>query len=211
MKDIKKYIGVHFGIHCKTQEQTKEVISLFPSSYCDKEFNWYTTFKGDTCLCLDDSERMRVSSLPFVQNNTNLKILTAAEFVGLFSESKPGEHVNTPVEVLFTENKLGVFERAIKQNGILNQLDMVIEECAELTQAINKARRAGIVTDDCIMKPNAFMSQKQIFAYHNLCGEVADVMIMLPQIQAMLDAEFVKIAYDRKIQRLERRLLDGTA
>jgi hypothetical protein len=39
-----------------------------------------------------------------------------------------------------------------------------------------------------------------------LCGEVADVKIMIAQLELMLDAEYIKISVDRKIERLKKRL-----
>ena len=70
-----------------------------------------------------------------------------------------------------------ILENAINTFGANNQLDMVIEECAELIQAINKMRRANLVLNNCIMPPHKDMSEDHCLIYGNLCSEVADVKI----------------------------------
>lgn len=101
-----------------------------------------------------------------------------------------------------------VFEKAIKQFGVANQLEMVVEECAELIQAINKAKRKGIVKEWGISAPSQECGMEQINAYNNLCSEFADVKIMLAQLELMLRPDFVQISYERKIKRLEKLLND---
>jgi NTP pyrophosphatase (non-canonical NTP hydrolase) len=103
------------------------------------------------------------------------------------------------------EEQVSVLEQAIQKYGIGQQLDMAVEECAELIQAINKVKRAGIVAYH-ITKPNQGMDMKTVLKYTNLCGEVADVKIMIAQLELMLDAEYIKISVDRKIERLKKRL-----
>lgn len=76
---------------------------------------------------------------------------------------------------------------AIKKFGIQNQQDMVIEECAELIQAINKYRRKGNGE-----------------GLSNLCEEIADVEIMLAQLRIMLNAdEVIDGIKQSKIKRLK--------
>lgn len=98
-----------------------------------------------------------------------------------------------------------IIETALYRYGISAQLNMVIEECAELIQAINKVRRAKLITFE-VTKPYKGMSNDSVIKYNNLCSEFADVKIMMKQLELMLDDETVKICYDRKIDRLETRL-----
>ena len=63
-----------------------------------------------------------------------------------------------------------LLETVINHFGRPNQMDMIIEECAELIQAINKYRR----------------HPDENTGLH-LCGEIADVEIMLEQARIMFD------------------------
>lgn len=109
---------------------------------------------------------------------------------------------------MINENQNIILAKAINQYGTSNQLDMAIEECAELIQAINKIKRLGLVSY-LITKPNENMDDKRINAYNNLCSEVADVKIMIHQLELMLCKERIQISVDRKINRLEKRLLNN--
>jgi len=101
-----------------------------------------------------------------------------------------------------------VLHRAVSQLGVLSQLDMVTEECGELITAINKAKRAGIVRST-ILPPTEERGMHEIYAYNELCQEVADVKIMVAQLEIMLDKERIDISVVRKIKRLETRLNNG--
>ena len=104
-----------------------------------------------------------------------------------------------------TPEQIEILEKAISKYGTRSQLDMAVEESAELIQAINKLKRSGLVAYH-ITKPNGAMGMKEIRAYNDLCSEVADVKIMLKQMELMLCSERIQISVDRKINRLERRL-----
>jgi NTP pyrophosphatase (non-canonical NTP hydrolase) len=82
-----------------------------------------------------------------------------------------------------TENE--IYKAAIVKFGEVSQQDMVIEECAELIQAINKYRR----------KP----SYETLEA---LASEIADVKIMLAQLEIIIDAD--ELVFDEKKIKLER-------
>lgn len=110
---------------------------------------------------------------------------------------------------MITEKQKEILEQAISQYGTCAQLDMAVEECAELIQAINKLKRAGLVAYH-VTKPNATMDIKSVNAYNNLCSEVADVKILLHQLELILCKERIQISVDRKIDRLEKRLLTGS-
>jgi len=104
-----------------------------------------------------------------------------------------------------TPEQIEILEKAISKYGTRSQLDMAVEESAELIQAINKLKRSGLV-EHTITKPSWWMDLDQIRAYNDLCSEVADVKIMLKQMELMLCSERIQISVDRKINRLERRL-----
>ncbi len=108
-----------------------------------------------------------------------------------------------------------VFQKAIEQWGCINQMDMAIEEAAELIQAINKIKRifspAEIKRDQLIQTFNTpklpqFETQKKAEVYHNICGEIADMKIMLKQLEMIFNKETIDLCYQRKIARLEDRL-----
>lgn len=91
--------------------------------------------------------------------------------------------------------------------GCLNQSDMMIEEAAELIQAINKMKRLGGLNKFDFRKPNEHDSEKYCLAYHGLCGEIADVKILVRQMESMVDQETVDLIEQRKIDRLHERLM----
>ncbi|MCO5252574.1 MAG: hypothetical protein M9949_14295 [Candidatus Kapabacteria bacterium] len=102
-----------------------------------------------------------------------------------------------------TPEQKTILKNAIKQFGVPEQLDMAIEECAELIQAINKIKRWKLVFPIHIKKPT--YDTRQVLAYHTLCSEVADVKIMMAQLEIMLDSEIIQTCLDRKIERLNNK------
>lgn len=79
---------------------------------------------------------------------------------------------------------------AIKVFGKEKQMDMVVEECAELIQAVNKYKR----------KPD-------IDTLKSLAGEIADVQIMIEQLIEMHDLEFdVNRFVNIKLERLKNTI-----
>lgn len=78
--------------------------------------------------------------------------------------------------------------KIIKHYGTEKQLDMVVEECAELIQAISKFKRKGV---ECV---------------DNLIEEIADVEIMLTQLKLIFNCKCeVAHIFNEKIKRqLER-------
>ena len=82
-----------------------------------------------------------------------------------------------------------IFKEAIETYGIDNQMNVVIEEMSELTKEICKYKRG-------------FDNRK------NIIEEMADVFIMLYQLQIMLDItdyELVEMA-GHKLSRLQERI-----
>lgn len=105
-----------------------------------------------------------------------------------------------------TESKGEILSKAINRYGCLEQCLQAMEEAGELVQAINKLRRLGGITKDSIDSPCGNHSDKYIQAYDNLCGEVADMKIMIAQFEVMLDPKFVQLKEERKLARLQEQL-----
>lgn len=76
---------------------------------------------------------------------------------------------------------------ALRKYGANAQMDQTIEECAELIVALRHYRR-GKATDD------------------DVCGELADVAIMLEQMRIQFGRERFDSAHREKLARLRRRL-----
>lgn len=81
-------------------------------------------------------------------------------------------------------DKNEVYKKAIREYGEYAQLDVAIEEMAELTQAISKLKR-----------------NKE----HNVEEEVADIEIMLQQVRLMsiFNAKKIDEIKEQKLKRLE--------
>jgi len=78
-----------------------------------------------------------------------------------------------------------IYQKAIDTFGVPGQVDILIEEMAELTQALLKWRRGKDVMD-------------------NVHEEVADVEIMLAQIKTGLNLEIIGLYKNQKLVRLEK-------
>ena len=92
------------------------------------------------------------------------------------------------MEKITEEQETLICKRAIDTFGAYQQLDMLIEEMAELIQAISKFKRDKI---------------------HNVEEEVADVEIMLEQLRLMndlFDIEVIDEIKEEKLVRLERNV-----
>jgi len=84
---------------------------------------------------------------------------------------------------------MNVFKRALKKWGQQAQVNMCIEECAELIKAFQKFKR-----------------KQSISNITNVYEEIADVQIMLDQMRYLFDNEAIDIFYRRKLARLEKLL-----
>lgn len=84
-----------------------------------------------------------------------------------------------------------LYERAHKLKGLGPQLDITLEECAELIQAIIKYRRSHDKYDIEVVK-------------EHLAEEVADVEIMIEQLRVSFGNEFDKLVAIYKAQKLNR-------
>ena len=105
---------------------------------------------------------------------------------------------------MITPEQKEILQKAIEKYGFDAQMDICIEECAELIQAINKLKRSKKTIYGGKIPKN--WDVKNSLMYFNLCGEVADVEITLEQMKIMLDKEVIELIKDRKIERLNKRM-----
>lgn len=82
---------------------------------------------------------------------------------------------------------MNIYQKAIEKFGQESQLLMAIEEMAELMQAISKCQRG--------MKSN-------------IEEEIADVKIMISQLEEMFDKDNINLWKEEKLNRLNE-LLEG--
>lgn len=83
-----------------------------------------------------------------------------------------------------------ILRRAIEAYGYDSQIDMAVEEMAELTAALNRFRRGRI---------DAFAVEE----------EIADASIMLAQLRLMFDGRRIAACRRRKVERLAKSLEGG--
>jgi hypothetical protein len=81
---------------------------------------------------------------------------------------------------------MNVFEKAMITFGETAQIDMTIEECAELIVTLNKLKR-GLTLQHFV----------------NVCEEVIDVEIMINQLKEMLPNTMTDVLKEEKMSRLE--------
>lgn len=84
-------------------------------------------------------------------------------------------------------NLIEVCNRAITTLGAESQIDMCIEECSELINALEKFRRGRVEKKDVIT-------------------EIADVQIMCKQMQILFGSDETLLERNRKIERLSKRI-----
>ena len=91
-----------------------------------------------------------------------------------------------------------IMQQAIETYGVQAQCDVAIEEMAELTQVVMKIRR---ISDDY---------EETMAARDHLIDEIADVGIMIAQMELMFGAVDVEKMRRKKLLRLKKRLeLEG--
>lgn len=120
---------------------------------------------------------------------------TAAMFSELRVHLKAYEDSGMP---LITPEGMSTIDAAIMEYGENAQVDMVIEEMAELTKAICKRKRTGATGPEAVA------------ARENLLEEIADVFVMLVQLVRIFDgADEVQQTVTEKLNRLKGRLKRG--
>lgn len=84
-----------------------------------------------------------------------------------------------------------ILQKAIDKWGVSAQLEMVIEECLELALSLQKLKR---------LRGNA--EEKEA----NVIDEIADVKIMIKQIEKIFPIDKINTRIDFKMNRLSERL-----
>ena len=90
------------------------------------------------------------------------------------------------------EEYAAILEKNIKENGVVLETVIAMEECAELIQAISKVKRYGFAGE----------------YKDNLIEEIADVSIVIREIMMIFGISVGDIneVFDSKIQRIKSRL-----
>ena len=97
-----------------------------------------------------------------------------------------------------------VIKEVISVYGVEHQLGMAGEELGELMQAINKIKRYFTFKQlEDIKKGAKFNSIGEAIIYNNLCSEVADVKIMIDQLEYIFSLEHINLSKQRRLERLE--------
>ena len=96
-------------------------------------------------------------------------------------------------------DKRKIYKKAIDYYGSFEQHSVAMEECGELIQAISKFMRATKPSD-------------MLIARNHIKEEMADVLIMLAQLQEMhsIDGKELEQEIDYKLARLNERIENGT-
>lgn len=104
---------------------------------------------------------------------------------------------------MFNEQEKSILQKAIETYGVNAQIDVAVEEMAELTKALMKDRI------NCKFRKQGrfgvLLSGRAAVA-----DEMADVLIMMEQLQMIFNSEYqVERIKKEKIQRLENRLREA--
>lgn len=109
--------------------------------------------------------------------------------------------------IIRSTEECDILYAAVVKHGHYNQIDMLHEEMGELMQAINKVKRHPVNKGrEGILHPNEVNDIDYSQKFFAACSEMADVKVMLTQMELIFDAEACQISLDRKIERLKERL-----
>lgn len=99
----------------------------------------------------------------------------------------------------------------LKAYGLFAQMDVAIEELSECIKAICKVKRLSRTVKGMVNQQAADdRTKKQNRAYEELAGEIADVRIMLEQLELFLHlTDECEKQYQDKIRRQMERLENG--
>lgn len=86
------------------------------------------------------------------------------------------------------EEKRKIYNTALNQWGLVNQVFMVVEECGELLNVLAKAKRSRVTQEEIIT-------------------ELADVSIMVEQMAFFYGEKNFIAEKERKLERLKKRLV----
>lgn len=99
---------------------------------------------------------------------------------------------------------LPVIKEVISVFGIDHQLGMAGEELGELVQAANKIKRTFTIQQlEDIKKGGKFKSVEDSLVYCGFCSEVADVKIMIDQLEYIFSLEHINLSKERRLERLQ--------
>ena len=114
--------------------------------------------------------------------NTDYTLQYREKLIKEFAEAACKE----PKELIINESE--IYKTAMKKWGLEPQLDMVIEECSELTQAISKLKR------------------NKADALSNVLEEIGDVEIMLSQMRYYFNGNLIDDWKRKKLETLKKML-----
>jgi len=114
----------------------------------------------------------------------------------------PTAEINSESNFLKEES---IYAKALHLKGEVSQVDIAIEECAELIQALIKYKRLN-------EGPN--QKYEKTLAREKVCEEIADVQIMIEQIKHNFDDgtnpmepdKWIAEYTNKKLERLRKRL-----
>lgn len=95
------------------------------------------------------------------------------------------------------EKETNIYQQTIDKWGETAQLDQMIEEMAELTLAISKYKRQF---------NDSLLDYQKVGVMENLYVEIADVKMMIEQMEYMFGQENVDKAYQKQMEKLKREL-----
>lgn len=97
-----------------------------------------------------------------------------------------------------------IIKDVISVFGVEHQLGMAVEELGELVQAINKIKRHFTVKKlEDIKNGCKFEDVGAAIIYCNLCSEVADVKIMIEQLEYIFTLDRINLSKERRLERLQ--------
>lgn len=95
------------------------------------------------------------------------------------------------------EKETNIYQQTIDKWGETAQLDQMIEEMAELTLAISKYKRQF---------NDSLLDYQKVGVMENLYIEIADVKMMIEQMEYMFGQENIDKAYQKQMEKLKREL-----
>jgi NTP pyrophosphatase (non-canonical NTP hydrolase) len=103
-------------------------------------------------------------------------------------------------------NKEKIYQSAVARYGSEAQLNMLIEECAELTKAICKYRRAAFIPilGEKVKLEKLFRVEEMMKLVDDIIEETADVLVMIEQLPYILPGYTNDITEKIKTQKIER-------
>ena len=90
-----------------------------------------------------------------------------------------------------------IYQDSIDKWGEFSQFDQMIEEMAELTVALNKYKR---------QYNDSLLPEQKAKIMDNLLEELADVKMMLEEMEYMFGKDKIEKVYDKKIEKFFKQL-----